>query len=236
MVSDLHHRPTNTAATLAKTTLSLVVTLAIMTVLLFWPAGTLDWPLGWWLLGVFTVLVIAACIYMWQVNPELFEARQGFKAGTKGWDVVVASLLMVAIAAILPVAGFDARFEWTAVPGWGIAAGYLLFVLGFAGALWAEAVNRHFEMGVRIQSDRGHKVIDTGPYGIIRHPGYAGAIVLCIGIALALGSLAALIPVLVVIGILAYRTSREDATLAAELEGYAAYRGRVRYRWIPGVW
>lgn len=230
------HPGRSAAVTMGKAALQLIVTFLVMAALLFWPAGTLDWSLGWWLLAVFAVLVIVAVVYMWRINPELFEAREGFKAGTKSWDLVVASLLLAAIAAILPVAGFDYRFQWLAVPGWVVALGYLLFVAGFAGAFWAEAVNRHFEMGVRIQTDRDHKVIATGPYAIVRHPGYLSAIVLCVGIALALGSVVALVPVALTIVILAYRTGREDETLAAELDGYADYRRRVRYRWIPGVW
>jgi protein-S-isoprenylcysteine O-methyltransferase Ste14 len=224
------------ASTLVKTAIQIVVSLAIMAVLMFWPAGTLSWALGWWFLGVFTLMVLIAVAYMWRVNPDLFEARQGFKPGSKSWDVVVASVLMAAIAAILPVAGFDYHFQWLQAPGWLVGLGYVLFIGGFLLAGWAESVNRYFEMGVRIQTDRGHTVIDSGPYARIRHPGYSGAIVLSVGVALALGSVVALAPVVVVILILAYRTLREEQTLGNELPGYAAYMDRVRYRWAPGVW
>jgi protein-S-isoprenylcysteine O-methyltransferase Ste14 len=101
---------------------------------------------------------------------------------------------------------------------------------------WAEAVNRFFEPGVRIQADRGHTVIDTGPYAFVRHPGYVGACLLFVGIALSLGSLWALIPAGVSSLILIIRTRWEDQTLRAELVGYEGYTKRVRFKWIPRVW
>jgi protein-S-isoprenylcysteine O-methyltransferase Ste14 len=221
---------------IVKTAIQLVVTIVIMAVLLFWPAGTLAWPAAWWLLVIFTVLVVAAVIYVARANPELFAARQRFQPGTKPLDVIVATVSVVAIAAILPVAGFDVRYGWSAVPVWLVVVGYVLLIAGFAVAIWAESVNRHFELGVRIQTDRGHTVIDTGPYARVRHPGYVGAIAMCIGLAFALGSYVALIPAVIVIGLLAFRTIEEEQTLVAELPGYAAYRQRVKSRWIPGVW
>ena len=112
--------------------------------------------------------------------------------------------------------------------------GYLLFAASYAWIAWAQAVNRHFEPTVRIQTDRNHKVIDTGPYALMRHPGYIGAIGFVIGMALMLGSLWALVPAAVAIVILAGRTLGEEAVLKAELPGYAEYMQRVRYRWVPG--
>jgi protein-S-isoprenylcysteine O-methyltransferase Ste14 len=218
--------------------ISLAITMAVMALLLFWPAGTLSWALGWWYIGVFTALTLAAIFWLWRVNPEIFAARSRFrKEGSKGWDVIVASLTMIAIATVLPVAALDnQRFGWAPAPGWAIALGYVLLVASYAWVGWAQAVNRHFEPTVRIQTERGHKVIDTGPYAFVRHPGYIGAIVLAIGTALALGSLWALVPAAAVIIILAGRTLGEEAVLRAELAGYAEYMQRVRYRWVPGIW
>ena len=202
---------------------------------LFWPAGTLSWALGWWFIGVFTALTLVAIFCLWRVNPEIFAARSRFrKEGSKGWDVIVATLTMIAVAAILPVAALDdKRFGWAPAPGWAICMGYVLLVASYAWVGWAQAVNRHFEPTVRIQTERGHKVIDTGPYAFVRHPGYIGAIVLAIGIALALGSLWALVPAAVAMIVLAGRTLGEEAVLKAELPGYADYMQRVRYRWVP---
>jgi protein-S-isoprenylcysteine O-methyltransferase Ste14 len=103
-------------------------------------------------------------------------------------------------------------------------------------SIWPVAVNRHFEPGVRIQKDRGQTVVDTGPYAIIRHPGYSSATLLIVGMALMLGSFWALVPAVIAIIGTAVRTLLEERTLRAELPGYTEYTQRVKYRWVPGVW
>lgn len=207
-----------------------------MAALLFGCAGTLGWVAAWWYLAVFTVAIIIAIIYIWRVDPELFVVRQKPQAGGKAWDIGFVIVTITAMAAILPVAGFDFRFGWSQLPGAVIWLGYLLFAGGFWVTAWAQGVNRHFELTVRIQTDRDHKVIDTGPYAMIRHPGYSGGLTLAVGTALALGSLAALIPAAICLIALALRTLAEEATLKAELPGYADYTQKVRFRWVPGVW
>ena len=111
-----------------------------------------------------------------------------------------------------------------------------MILVAMAIIAWAQAVNRFFEPGVRIQADRGHTVIDAGPYAVVRHPGYVAACLLFVGIALSLGSLWALIPAAISSSILILRTRWEDRTLRAELVGYEQYTQRVRFRLIPGVW
>ena len=215
---------------------SLPITFAVMALLLFLPAGTLDWPLGWLFLIAFTTAMVIAVAVMWRVNPEIFVARSRVQPGTRKLDYLFIAIVVGAIAAILPVAGLDFRFGWTHMPGWVVALGYGIFALGFAGSIWAPAVNRHFEPGVRIQSDRGQTVIDFGPYAIVRHPGYAAAAILVIGMALSLGSWWALVPALIAIMGSVPRTLFEERVLDAGLPGYRAYKQRVKYRWIPGVW
>jgi protein-S-isoprenylcysteine O-methyltransferase Ste14 len=114
--------------------------------------------------------------------------------------------------------------------------GYVLFLTGLGILTWAEAVNKFFEVTVRIQTERGHKVIDTGPYAIVRHPGYVGGILFFVGIALCLGSVWAPIPAGLAAALLILRTRWEDQTLQAELAGYKEYTERVRYKMLPGVW
>ena len=114
--------------------------------------------------------------------------------------------------------------------------GYALLITGLAGLTWAESVNKFFEPTVRIQTDRGHKVIDTGPYAIVRHPGYVARLPALPGHAPALGSLWALIPAVLSCLLLVVRTVWEDRTLRDELPGYKEYAQRVRYRLVPGVW
>ncbi len=113
--------------------------------------------------------------------------------------------------------------------------GYTLLIAGIVGLIWAQSVSKFFEPTVRIQTDRGHTVIDTGPYALVRHPGYVAACLLFMGMPLALGSLWALIPAAVSCLILVVRTVLEDKTLRNELVGYEEYRQRVRYRLVPGV-
>ena len=138
---------------------------------------------------------------------------------------------------IFPVAALDdGRFHGFPVPWCVRVLGYVLLVAGIGGTAWAQAVNRFFEPGVRIQADRGHTVIDTGPYAVVRHPGYVAACLLFVGIALSLGSSWALIPAAISSLILILRTRWEDRTLRAELVGYEGYTKRVRFRLIPGVW
>jgi protein-S-isoprenylcysteine O-methyltransferase Ste14 len=130
----------------------------------------------------------------------------------------------------------DGRYHWFPVPWWVCGIGYVLLIAGMVGLTWAESVNKFFEPTVRIQTDRGHTVIDFGPYAIVRHPGYVSAFLVFIGIPLSLGSLLALIPAVMACLLLIVRTIWEDQTLRDELTGYREYAQRVRYRLIRGVW
>ncbi len=127
----------------------------------------------------------------------------------------------------------DGRFHWFHVPWWGCVVGYTLLIAGMVGLTWAESVNKFFEQTVRIQTDRGHKVIDTGPYALVRHPGYVAACLLFMG--MPLGSFWALVPAAVSCLLLVVRTVLEYKTLRNELVGYEEYTQRVRYRLVPGV-
>jgi protein-S-isoprenylcysteine O-methyltransferase Ste14 len=221
---------------LQKSMISLVVTVVIVAALLFGTAGTLNWSRGWWFMAAFIVAMLVSVGILWRTNPEIFVARSRVQAGTKWWDYIFLILIIGGLAALLPVAGLDYRFAWLQAPDWLVVIGYLLFVLSFAGQIWPQATNRHFEPGVRIQTDRQHSVIDTGPYALVRHPGYVSGALLAISVALVLGSLVALLPAVIVIAALVMRTIIEDRTLQQELPGYADYALRVQYRWVPGVW
>ena len=114
--------------------------------------------------------------------------------------------------------------------------GYVLIIAGFAVTTWAQAVNPFFEPGVRLQRERGQRVVKSGPYAIVRHPGYFGALLIFAGLALALGSWWALVPAAWASAILVFRTRREDTLLRAALDGYADYARRIRFRLVPGLW
>lgn len=225
-------------AELNRAFISLGVTLLLMAVLLFGAAGTLQWVHGWWFMGIFVVLILTSMAALWRFNPEIFVARaRPTGAGTKGWDRVLLTVLLIALAAILPVAALDdGRFHWAPAPDWLVMVGYILLVIGFIGSAWAQAVNRHFEPSVRIQSDRDHQVISSGPYAYVRHPGYVFGSAIGVGAALALGSFWAVLPAILVIALLVVRTNLEDAMLQRELPGYAEFATKTPYKWIPGVW
>lgn len=221
---------------LRRSLVSLVVFLLVLALALFLPAGV-GWWQGWLFLVVFVLQIAIAALYLWRRNPEIFVARSKFHPGTKTWDKVLGmSLLFPSLLAIFPVAAFDHRFHWSSVPVWVIVVGYIFLTAGMLGSISVEAVNKFAEPGVRIQTERGHKVIDSGPYAIVRHPMYATAIPLFVGIALALGSYWALVPAGMCAIVLVVRTMLEDRTLQRELPGYQEYALRVRYRLLPGVW
>jgi protein-S-isoprenylcysteine O-methyltransferase Ste14 len=204
---------------------------------LFLPAGTWAWAKGWLFIVVFLGTLAVAGLYLWRVNPEVVVARSGSHEGTKRWDKILLRFFLPAVYAIVPVAALDdGRFHWLPVPWWVCGLGYVLFLAGMGILTWAEAVNKFFEVTVRIQTDRGQKVIDTGPYALVRHPGYVAGTLFCVGTALCLGSVWALIPAGLASFLLILRTWWEDQMLQAELPGYQEYTERVRYRLIPGVW
>ncbi len=135
------------------------------------------------------------------------------------------------------VAGLDHRLGWSPeFPLWLNIIGFLMIILGYAFATWAIVENRFFSVMMRIQLDRGHVVCDSGPYRVVRHPGYAGNILPLPGIALALSSVWTLIPAFVAFAIIVMRTAKEDRALQEELPGYKEYADRVKYRLIPGLY
>jgi protein-S-isoprenylcysteine O-methyltransferase Ste14 len=221
--------------TLLRATPGFGVYLLILAALMFLPAG-IGWRKGWLFLSVLLALTLVSVTYSWRSHPEPFVVRCKIRAGTKSCDIVILVLLLVSAMAIFPIAGFDARYHLSFVPPWLIAIGYGIFATGFTTFNWIPGVNRFAEPTVRIQSDQGHTVIDTGPYAIVRHPLYLSGTVLLSGVPLALGSFWALIPAAVATLVIVVRTALEDRTLHQELEGYSEYAARVRYRLIPGVW
>ena len=218
----------------------LVVVYLLIPLILFICGG----DFGWWQAWLYSILIVAAGLggRMWaeQRHPGLTAERQNVEniQNAKSWDKVLAPLMALSIGfPMVIVAGLDHRYNWSsAFPLWLIVAGFILVSLGYAFASWALAENRFFSSVVRIQTDRGHVVCDSGPYRFVRHPGYAGNVFALFGIVLALGSVWALIPAAVASIIAVIRTALEDRTLREELPGYLDYAGRVRYRLIPGIY
>ena len=199
---------------------------------------------SWWQAWAYSLLIVAAGIggRIWAEHrhPGLTAERQDIRKfrSAKAWDRVLAPLMALSISfPLVIVAGLDHRRGWSpAFPLWLMVLGFILISLGYAFAAWALAENRFFSSTVRIQTDRGHVVCDSGPYRIVRHPGYAGNIPPLVGIVLALGSVWTLIPAAVALIIIVIRTVLEDQTLQEELPGYRDYARRVHYRLIPGIY
>ncbi|WP_413910315.1 methyltransferase family protein [Desulfobacula sp.] len=218
----------------------LVVVYLLIPLILFICGG----DLGWWQAWLYSILILAAGIggRMWaeQRHPGLTAERQNIEKikTAKAWDKVLAPLMAVSLVfPMVIVAGLDHRFNWSPeFPLWLSVVGFLFIAFGYSFAAWAFVENRFFSSVVRIQTDRGHVVCDTGPYRFVRHPGYAGSIVPLFGIVLALGSVWSMIPAAVATIIAVIRIVLEDQTLQEELPGYRDYTQRVRYRLIPGIY
>lgn len=211
--------------------------LGFLAAALFWPAGRLDWIEGWLYLGIVTANLLVTLLYLSRVNPELIRYRMRLGPGTKQWDKKWFCIFTPVFIAIYVVAGLDAvRFRWSTVPEYMWLFGIALFLLGTALFTCSMGVNPFFETTVRIQSERGHRVIDTGPYAFIRHPGYLGFFGWSLSAPLLLGSWWAFVPALLAILAIVIRTALEDRTLRHELAGYHEYASRVRFRLIPGIW
>jgi protein-S-isoprenylcysteine O-methyltransferase Ste14 len=199
---------------------------------------------GWWQAWCYSLLIVAAGpggrIWAERRHPGLMAERQNMEKArsAKAWDKVLAPLMALSLSfPLVIVAGLDHRFGWSPVFPLGlIVLGFLLISLGYAFAAWALIENRFFSSVMRIQVDRGHVVCDSGPYRIVRHPGYAGNLLALPGMVLALSSMWTLVPAAVALIIAVIRTVLEDQALQDELPGYRDYARRVRYRLIPGVY
>jgi len=215
------------------------VAILVQAALLFISSGRLDWAMAWAYLGIGVAVVAINALILLPRNLELVAERaQIVKEGVKSWDKQLASIHGVfGPAATLIVAGLDARFGWSPQLGLIVQCGALVCVaLGYGLCSWALASNRFFSCLVRIQKERGHTVITTGPYRIVRHPGYLGMAMFSLATPLMLGSLWALIPAGLTVCVLIVRTVLEDRTLQEELDGYTDYARHVRFRLLPGVW
>jgi protein-S-isoprenylcysteine O-methyltransferase Ste14 len=191
-----------------------------------------------WVFGGVTALILLVKSILFSDRSDLFQERIKPGPGTKWWDKVFYAFFIPAFFAVFIIGCLDGgRFGWTAsLPIFVYISGYIMYIFSISIFLWAQQINRFFSSVVRIQHDRGHEVIQTGPYKYVRHPGYIGGILMVISTALVLGSLWALIPAGIVSILLVIRTYLEDTTLQKELVGYAPYATKVRYRLLPGVW
>ena len=223
---------------MVRNALRLVVGLLVYGAAPFIAAGTVAWPGAWGYLVIASIVMVVYGAIVRTRHPELIAERKKPPADAKRWDKPFVALIGgVGPVALLVVSGLDRRFGWSGpMASWVVVSGLVLAAAGGALANWAVAVNRFFSAVVRIQHDRGHHVVATGPYRFVRHPGYLGSTLTMTGAALALGSWWALLTIGGLAALVVWRTALEDRTLMAELEGYTAYSERVRFRLIRGIW
>ena len=222
---------------LIRITLALAASAGIFAVIVMWPAGRIDWTAGWLYVGITTLYLAINVVYLERVNPGLVAARMRYGKGTKRWDTVWGVVFAPILLSVYVVAGFDAvRFGWATMSASFWPLGLIVFAAGAALLSWSMGVNPFFEKTVRIQDERGHRVIDTGPYAFVRHPGYLGFFGWCLSPPLLLGSWWAFVPAVLSVAAVIVRAALEDRTLREELDGYVEYSRRVPYRLWPGVW
>ena len=214
-----------------------ILSLAGMGVALFWSAGRVDWWAGWGAMAVMLGWLAATAVIILRFNPALLAERLDRHRGGKSWDTAIVSILGLLQLIRYILAGLDQRYDWTG--GLPLAAQILAWffcALGYALFTWATASNAFYSRIIRIQTERGHTVVQNGPYRYIRHPGYLGAIVYELAVSILLASWWSLIPSGVNAVLLIVRTALEDRTLQAELPGYKDYTRRTTYRLLPGLW
>ena len=221
----------------SKLILQAFLVISLMDVILFGVAGRLDWLAAWFLTLIFFLLLVI--VFGWGIRnaPDLLEERSKASANAKAWDKLLLRIYNLFLLGLLVTAALDAgRFRWSAMPPALQALGAVgFFVIG--GVIWwCMSANAYLSRWARIQDDRGHKVVQTGPYQYVRHPMYAAIILLMPCIALALGSWWAMIPASLIGILFVIRTALEDRMLIDELPGYREYTTQVRYRLLTGMW
>ena len=199
---------------------------------------------SWWQAWVYFVFIFASGVggrfLAEKRHPGILAERVNSEKtlNAKSWDKLLSPLMAISLTfPLLIVAGLDHRYGWTPLfSTWLNILGLVLIAIGYAFAAWALIENRFFSSTVRIQTDRGHSVCDSGPYRIVRHPGYSGNLLALPGMALAFGSVWILVPAMAALIISVIRTALEDRTLKEELPGYQDYAQRVLYRLIPWIY
>jgi protein-S-isoprenylcysteine O-methyltransferase Ste14 len=207
-----------------------------LAILLFLPAWTLRWWQAWVFIAVFSFSVLAITLYLMRHDPALLARRMRAGPNAEPEKSQKAILYFVATGSIATILfpAIDHRFGWSVVPNFAVITGDVLIALGFAMFYVVFRENSFASSTVEIHE--GQKVISTGPYALVRHPLYFGALVMLLGVPLALGSWWGLLFVLSITPVLAWRLLDEERFLAKSLPGYAEYRSKVRYRLLPFVW
>ena len=217
--------------------LRILITSIVFSVILFLCAGTFDYFQGWIFFGT---NIITSLMNFWSVrnDPELIAERSKIGGGAKSWDKKILGLSAFIYLLYLIISGLDSgRFDWSPDFHWSLyVLGFVMTILGQVLFLAAKKENRFFSSVVRIQTERGQVVCDTGVYKIVRHPGYSGMMVSMLALPLITGSAWSIIPTVISIALLFLRTHLEDETLKNELPGYIEYTRTTKQKLIPKIW
>ena len=199
----------------------------------FLPAGTINYWEAWVYLALLFTPMFFMMQYLIKNDPALLERRKRTKEKDAEQSLIIKiSYIYYIVVFLLP--GFDKRYGWSDTPLWAIIAAQILVLLGYIMVVWVFRTNSYASRTVEVDEDQ--KVIDTGPYAIVRHPMYTGVTILYIMSPLALGSYWVVIPAVMIIPLLVARILSEERILAKELTGYKEYQQKVKYRLLPGIW
>lgn len=201
--------------------------------LLFLPAGSFDYWQGWLLIGILFVPMFAAGLVMMAKNPELLRKRLNAREEQGEQRQVIAWSGIMFLAAFI-LAGLNWRFRWLLLPDWAVWIAAALFLLAYL--LYAEVLRENAYLSRTIEVQENQKVVDTGLYGIVRHPMYAATVLLFLSMPLVLGSPISFAVMLFYLPLIVKRIRNEEEVLARGLEGYSDYMKRVKFRLIPGIW
>jgi len=205
----------------------------LLGLLLFLPAGTIDWWQGWLLMGILFIPMFFAGLVMLKKSPELLKKRLKAKEAQGEQRLVILFSGLMFLAAFV-IAGLNFRLQWIILPDWVSWASAGVFLLGYA--LYAEVLRENEWLSRTVEVQEGQSVVDTGLYGVVRHPMYMSTLILFLSMPLVLGSVISLIIMLAYIPIIALRIRNEEQVLTQELAGYSEYKQKVRWKVIPFVW
>ena len=207
--------------------------LILVGLLLFLPAGTFAYPQGWLLIGILFVPMFIAGLIMMKKSPELLRKRLNVKEEQAEQKTVILLSGLMFLASFI-IAGLNFRFGWIRLPLWVSYAAALLFLAGYV--LYAEVLRENVWLSRTVEVQENQKVIDTGLYGIVRHPMYMATLLLFLAMPLVLGSIFSFLVMLFYIPLIARRIRNEEKVLEEGLAGYTEYKQRVKYKVIPRIW
>ena len=207
--------------------------LVLMGLLLFLPAGTLHWWQAWLLMGILFIPMFVAGLVMMKKNPELLKSRLNAREEQSEQKTIIVLSGLMFLGAFI-TAGLNYRFSWIVLPDWVSYAAAAVFLIGYM--LYAEVLRENTWLSRTVEVQENQKVVDTGLYGMVRHPMYMSTFFLFLSMPLVLGSVISFCIILLYIPIIAKRIRNEEQVLEEGLQGYTEYKKRVRYKVIPFVW